>query len=142
MRYLDTSLLVPLFLPEPESAPVRRWLDRQTGQLLAISDWTLTEFASVFGIKVREKTLKPEQARNACALVAKLAAECLQVITPTRADYVRAADYLAQHQLGLRAGDALHLAVAHNEGAETVYSLDRRFIEAGKKLNIKTTRPI
>jgi predicted nucleic acid-binding protein len=44
--------------------------------------------------------------------------------------------------MGLRAGDALHLAIAYNEAASAVYSLDRLFAAAGRKLKIKTERPI
>ena len=144
MLYLDTSVLVPLFVPEPDSAAMRSWFDAHSGETLAISDWTLTEFASAIGIKVRDKRLKPEQARTACVLMAKLASESLTVFTPTRSDYSKAAEHLGRHSLGLRAGDALHLAVAHNEGAEYLYTLDRRLIAAGRKLGLglKTTSPV
>jgi predicted nucleic acid-binding protein len=142
MLYLDTSVLVPLFVPEPASVGVRRWLERQASELLAVSDWTLTEFASALGIKVREKQLQPDQARKAVALLEKLAADSLRVFTPSRADFHRAASYLLQHRLGLRAGDALHLAVAEGEGIDAVYSLDRRFIAAGRKLKINVASPI
>ena len=141
MLYLDTSVFVPLFVPEPESDAVRAWVNAHASETLAISDWTLTEFSSAMGIKVRDKRLKSDQARKACALMHKLAADSLKVFTPTRSDYSKAAEHLGQHFLGLRAGDALHLAVAQNEGAECLYTLDRRLIEAGRKLKIKTANP-
>jgi predicted nucleic acid-binding protein len=37
--------------------------------------------------------------------------------------------------LGLRAGDALHLAIASQHGA-TVYTLDQRIAEAGPALGV------
>lgn len=142
MLYLDTSVLVPLFVPEPESPAVRAWFDTKAAETLAISDWTLTEFASAMGIKVRDKGLKPDQARKACALMQQLATGSLRVLTPTRHDYSRAAEHLGHHALGLRAGDALHLAVAENEGAACLYTLDRRLLAAGRKLGIKTASPV
>jgi predicted nucleic acid-binding protein len=142
MIYLDTSVLFPLFVPEPSSAAIRGWLQQRSGEVLSISDWTQTEFASAMGIKVRQKGLSASRARSACALFEQLASESLRVLTPSRADYARAAQYLSQHRLGLRAGDALHLAVAAGAGAETVYSLDRRFVAAGRKLKIRTATPI
>lgn len=142
MRYLDTSVLVPLFVPEPESDRVQRWMERQAGDVLTISDWTLTEFASAMGLKVRSKHLKAEHARHAQNLLESLATESFQVHTPTRDDYVRAGVFLGQPALGLRAGDALHLAIAHNAGASVVYSFDQLFIRAGRKLKIKTESPI
>ena len=142
MLYLDTSLLVPLFVPEPDSTAVRGWFNVRADESLAISEWTLTEFASAMSIKVRDKKLKPDQARDACALLEKLAADSLKVFTPARRDYGKAVEYLGQHALGLRAGDALHLAVAQNEGADCLYTLDRRLIEAGRKLRLKVASPL
>ncbi len=144
MLYLDTSVLVPLFVPEPLSEPVRAWFDVQAtaGATLAISAWTLTEFASAMGIKVRDKGLKPEQAQTACALMRKLQLDSLRVFTPTRSAFERAAEYLAQHALGLRAGDALHLAIAQSENADCFYTLDRRLIGAAHKLKLRVESPI
>jgi len=142
MLYLDTSVLVPLFVPEPESSSMRAWFDAQAGETLAISDWTLTEFASAMGIKVRDKGLKPDQAQKACDLMEKLAADSFKVFTPTRSDYGRATEHLGYHALGLRAGDALHLAIAQNEDAKYLYTLDRRLIEAARKLKFKAASPI
>ncbi|MGH8541358.1 MAG: type II toxin-antitoxin system VapC family toxin [Stenotrophobium sp.] len=142
MLYLDTSVLVPLFVQEPESAAVRAWFEVNAAKTLVISDWTLTEFASAMGIKVREKELKPDQARTACALMDKLATGSFKVLTPARGDYSKAAERLGQHALGLRAGDALHLAIAENEGVACFYTLDRRLIEAGRKLKLKIASPI
>jgi predicted nucleic acid-binding protein len=142
MLYLDTSVLVPLFVPEPESDLVRAWFDARAGETLAISDWTLTEFASAMGIKVRDKGIKPDQAHKACALMEKLAGDSLKVFTPSRSDYGRAAEHLGHYALGLRAGDALHLAIAQNEGAECLYTFDRHLIEAARKLKLKSASPI
>lgn len=142
MIYLDTSVLLPLFLPEPDSTAVRSWFGRNGGEDLAISDWTLVEFSSALGIKVREKHLRPESARAAAELMSQLATDSLEVLTPTRPDYRRAAEILGQHSLGLRAGDALHLAIAANRSAARVVSLDRRFVAAGLKLNMRTASPI
>jgi predicted nucleic acid-binding protein len=142
MVYLDTSVLVPLFLPEPQSERIQRWIERHSGESLSISECTLAEFASALGLKVRTKMLQLDQARQAQKLFEKLAAQSFHVHVPTRADYLRATAFLGEYGLGLRAGDALHLAVAYNEAANAVYSLDRLFISAGRKLKIKTARPI
>lgn len=142
MLYLDTSVLVPLFVPEPESDVVRAWFAAHTQEVLAISDWTLTEFASAMGIKVRDKGLKPDQARKACALMGELAGDSLSVFTPKRSDYRRAAEHLGHSALGLRAGDALHLAIAQNENADCFYTFDRRLLDAARKLKFKAARPV
>ena len=45
--------------------------------------------------------------------------------------------FVDQHALGLRAGDALHLAVASVKG-ETLHTLDERLAEAGPVLGVPT----
>jgi predicted nucleic acid-binding protein len=142
MLYLDTSVWVPLFIAEPESAAIRAWFDQVKRQALVISDWTLTEFASAMGIKVRNKQLKAEQARKAVSLMNDLATESLQIITPQRSDHARAIALLGQHALGLRAGDALHVAIAQNRDTECFYTLDRRLLDAAQQLKIKAASPI
>jgi predicted nucleic acid-binding protein len=46
-----------------------------------------------------------------------------------------AARFADQHTLGLRAGDALHLAVASEHGA-TVHTLGQRLADAGPVLGV------
>lgn len=142
MIYLDTSVVLPLFVPAAESTLVRRWLARHASQVLAISDWTLTEFASAIGIKVRERSLTVRRAREANQLMAELTAASLVLCLPTRADFLRASEYLSHHALGLRAGDALHLAIAGTHNAEAVFSFDRKFVSAGAALGIHTAIPV
>jgi hypothetical protein len=139
--YLDTSVVVPLFVPGVESIVVRQWFARELSQAFAISDWTLTEFASAIGINVREKSLNVRQARQAYGLMSELAATSFALFCPTRDDFIRASEYLRQHELGLRAGDALHLAIACAHDAEAVYSFDRKFVSAGARLGINTAIP-
>lgn len=141
MHYIDTSVLVSLFVPEPDSDAVRAWFDARPTGPFAISDWTFVEFASAMGLKVRASTLRPNQARTACGLMNQLTQDSFRVITPTRDDYARAAGYLARHDLGLRAGDALHAAVAQSESSMNLITLERRPIAAGRKLKLRITSP-
>jgi predicted nucleic acid-binding protein len=57
------------------------------------------------------------------------------VLGVTGGQFRTAAKFADQHALGLRAGDALHLAVASEHGA-TVHTLDRRLAEAGPALGV------
>jgi predicted nucleic acid-binding protein len=52
MVYLDTSILVPLFVPEDASQTIRNWFAKQSQAELTISEWACTEFVSAIGIKV------------------------------------------------------------------------------------------
>jgi len=67
----------------------------------------------------------------------KLVAESFTVL-PVRGGHFRAAaKFVDQHTIGLRAGDALHLATASEHGA-TVHTLDQRLAEAGPVLGVPT----
>lgn len=142
MQYVDTSVLVSLFVPEPDSATVRAWFDARPTASFIISDWTLVEFASAMGLKVRRGALRRAQASTACSLMNRLAEDSFRIVTPTRDDYRRAAGYLARHELGLRAGDALHAAIAQGEGALELITLDRRLVAAGRRLKLRVTSPV
>ncbi|PAX45760.1 hypothetical protein CK510_30005 [Brunnivagina elsteri CCALA 953] len=52
------------------------------------------------------------------------------VFTVTTADFILAAEFIQQWETGLRAGDALHLAIARNRSVENLLSLDRGLINA------------
>ena len=69
----------------------------------------------------------------------KLVAESFTVLAVTGAHFRAAAKFVDQHRLGLRAGDALHLATASEHGA-TVHALDHRLAEAGAIHDIDTWR--
>jgi uncharacterized protein len=59
-------------------------------------------------------------------------------VAPVTSGHFRtAAKFVDQHTLGLRAGDALHLAVASEHGA-TVHTLDQRLADAGPALGVPT----
>jgi len=59
------------------------------------------------------------------------------VLLPDAADFDLAKDFLTRPGMGLRGGDALHLAIARNRDAEAVYSLDKTMLQAGKMLGLK-----
>jgi len=61
------------------------------------------------------------------------------VLSPNRDDFDRAREYINYFETRLRAGDALHLAIAGNRGANASYSLDKSFLSAGKQLGLPTT---
>ena len=56
---------------------------------------------------------------------------------PSADDYSLAKTYLGHPGSGLRAGDALHLAVATNHRAEAIYSLDKTLRKAGSVLGLR-----
>ena len=62
--------------------------------------------------------------------------ESFSVILPSADDFRLAKQYLGQFETGLRAGDALHLAIARNHRAAVIYSLDKTMLKAGRILDL------
>lgn len=140
MLYFDTSFLVPLFLQEQTSARVEHVFADLAGEHLAISHWTRVEFSSLLAREVRMGGMASAIANEVDAEFETVVAASFVVLLPNVQDYELAKDYLAHHRSGLRAGDALHLAIVRNHGCKKMYSLDNTLLKAGRSLGLPMTR--
>ena len=135
MIYVDTSALVPVFIREPKSEAVIAWLE-SSGERLAISEWSLVEFASAAAIKVRTGRAAANLAKRATTRVREFAQKHCTVAVPGREEFRRAAELAGDDTLKLRAGDALHLAIAVGLSAQGILCLDDGMIESAKSLGM------
>jgi uncharacterized protein len=137
IRYLDTSLLVAAYTTEARTSGVQTWLGEQPADELAISEWVMTEFSAALSIKLRTGHINVATRADALALFARFCAETVAIFTVSTLHFRIAARFADQHALGLRAPDALHLAICADYGA-TLYTLDHRLAEAGPALGLNS----
>lgn len=110
--YVDTSALVALVTAEPRSAPLREWLRGHVGEALVSADWCVPEVASALAIKVRTGQLDAALADEAWGEFGAACDGLLDLMPVEPGDFSLAAQMCRGVPSGLRAGDALHLAVA------------------------------
>ena len=115
MIYLDTSVVVSVFLPDVHSSRVAAWL-RTLAEAPTLSHWTVTEFSSAAAIQERMGQIDRDQRMLAERdLYAWLLA--LEQTPVLRADFELARDLVSYGPSKLRAPDALHVAIARRIGA-------------------------
>ncbi len=122
--YLDTSLVVTALSPEPETANVQHWLRSREAEGFAVSDWVVTEFSAALSLKLRMDKIRVEERTLALSRFAHLAARSFESIPIVAQDFRTAAILADNSRAGLRAGDALHLAIARRAFA-TICTRDK-----------------
>ena len=142
MLYLDTSFLVPYFVSENSSEKVEKFLREVKEDELVVSAWTATEFVSALGLKVKTKQLDKPAASAAFAAFREVGEGYFNRLAVSAGDFKAASAYLEKWDLGLRAGDALHLAVARSNGVKKLLTLDERMLKAGKALRMPVSTGI
>ena len=133
--YLDTSLLVPLFIREPGTAGAQAFLTANASQVLVISPWTITEFSSALALKQRVGTISGQERQAALTMFEKFHGQRLQIVAIESADFVAAAGLCDASGASLRAGDALHLAVGRRLRG-SLSTMDKGLAAAGQEVGL------
>jgi len=135
MIYIDTSALVPLFIREAKSEAVIEWLET-SGERVAISEWCLVEFGSAAAMKVLIGHAGVDVVKQATVRVHEFAQKYCTVALPGREEFRRAAELAGNDTLKLRAGDALHLAIAEALNAQGILCLDAAMTASAQTLGM------
>ena len=132
MFYIDTSVIVAYYYPEPLSEKAEAFLMSHARP--AISTLTEVEMFSALSRKIREGGLSRKDAGR---IVAKFLSHAdghyytRLFVEPHH--YRLARDWIGLFQTNLKTLDALHLAVAHAEGL-TVVTADQELAESARVL--------
>jgi uncharacterized protein len=140
--YFDTSFLAPLVLPESTSDKIAAFVRRLPVEELTVSHWTRVEFSSLIARDVRMSVLDAAAGARADARFEAMVDASFAVLLPNADDFGLAKRYLGKFNTGLRAGDALHLAIAGNHQAAAIYSLDKGLLMAGRLLDLPVSMGI
>ncbi|MGP9822676.1 type II toxin-antitoxin system VapC family toxin [Salinarimonas sp. NSM] len=134
--YLDTSVVVAALTKESATARIQHYIAQIDVGALLVSDWVVTEFASALAMKTRTGYLGIDDRRRASDAFDRLLLDSFVRLSVRAADFSRAADLVASDALGLRAADALHLAIADRVGAELL-TLDRKLAGSAAALGMR-----
>ncbi len=135
MVYVDTSALVPAFIHEPMSEAVLAWIET-SGERLVVSEWAIAEFSSAAAIKVRTGEIASAMAKKARARFLDFAQDHCSIAVPQRSEFRRAAELAGDPDLKLRAGDALHLAIAEASKVQGILCLDKTMAAGAKTIGL------
>lgn len=124
MLYIDTSVLVAAWTIETRTDDVQQWLAERRSEEMAISGWTITEFSSAIALKARNGQIDPADRGKALAMFTELCSTTFELLPIAPVHFIEAARMTDRFDIGLRAGDALHLAVAIGSDA-TLVTLDK-----------------
>jgi predicted nucleic acid-binding protein len=133
--YLDTSLVVAAISGESRTDDMQAWLGERAEGVLLTSVWTTAEVSAALSVKRRTAHLSSTQHANVLATFRLLTTMVFDVVEVTTSDFMAAARFADRHDTGLRAGDALHIAIAERHGA-TIHTLDRDLARAAKALGV------
>ena len=131
MVYVDTSVLVALFTKETTAERITTWFAEES-RPLASGDWCVTEFASALALKQRTLQINTKQSNAAWKVFNQFCDQSLRLLPLDRDIFNQAAHLIRNSKNGLRAGDALHLALALRVGALAFFTLDVRLAESAK----------
>lgn len=135
MIYCDTSLLVTALTVEDRSARVQAWLTIQNEGELCISRWVVSEFSSALALKLRRGEMPADERARILSNWHVLRQDHLAMVPVPEDAFDLAARFCDRHESGLRAGDALHLAVA-SLGGHTLATPDRALAEAAVAVGV------
>lgn len=136
--YLDSSVLVALFTPDPFRDRANAFI-RAEAPILFTAGFALVEFSSAISRLFRMKLFTSADTQAVFTNFDDWSAREVHLVALDPSDLVSANASVRQLKLGLRAPDAIHLAIAQRLGLELA-TFDEQMTSAAKALRITTAR--
>jgi len=135
MAYIDTSVLVAYYCPEPLSVAAEKAIGEADAP--TVNPLIEVEFCSALGIKVRTQELGVQAAERLLSQFRLHLEERRYRIVPVEAkEYVLAADWISRFSTPLRTVDALHLASAFSNGLRLL-TADRGLARSAERFGVE-----
>ena len=134
--YCDSSALLKLYLPEPDSDAFNEVAEGRDDVL--VSDLAVTEIVSAIARRLRQRAFTREAARRLQhAILVRIDESVYRRVELTREVHRRAEQLLLSlPEVSLRAADALHLALATSSRAASLASFDARLAAAARAVGL------
>jgi predicted nucleic acid-binding protein len=138
--YIDSSAFAKLYVPEPESDALDKYL--QGRHDLIISELTVTEVISAVARRKRERVLNSKQAREVRdAVLSDMRSGSFRCLGTSPAIHREAERILLSiDSVPLRTLDALHITLAISGSATRVVTFDGRLGEAAALLGLEVVQ--
>nr|UXE44808.1 tRNA(fMet)-specific endonuclease VapC [uncultured bacterium] len=135
-EYLDTSILVALFVDsDPFTERAKNYLSGRIERLV-VSDFAAAEFASVMARLTRTRRLTVDEATAILGDFDTWKGRAAELATTSAADIAAAASFLRRLDLNLRTPDAINIAIADRLRA-TLATFDDRMAIAARALGVQ-----
>lgn len=135
--YLDTSVLVSVYVPEKHSDEILNLL-KTSKEKFSISRLTETEFFSALALKKRNKELSQSDINSITRLFHQHLSQLIyEKVHITDAVFETAIHFLTLYKTHLRTLDALHLACASNINAKLI-TADKILAKSAEQLDVST----
>ena len=134
--YLDSCVVLSLFLGDAGYDAAEQWLLAQADQPLWVSHWVLLEFSGVLALCLRRGDLTAQRGLAIHAEFECFRHERLGLLEPRGADFLQSRQWLQEFKgPPLRSGDALHLAIARRQSL-AIASADQGLLKAAEALHL------
>ena len=139
--YIDSSVLVKLYYPEPESKVFSEWIKNQK-QTILFTQFHELEITNAFALKVFRNEISEKSFNDLQSIIVKdKASGVLNVVNPDWSDVLLMSLKISKRMsptVGSRSLDIIHVASADILDCDTFLTNDKRQLDAAGRIGLNT----